>query len=205
MTDKTLKDKAIKYNGKDYVQVKDRIEYFNTTYPDGSITTTIVKDEGDIVQIKAYVMPDTAKEGRLFTGHAEEIRGQGFVNKTSALENCETSAIGRALAMMGIGVIDSVASMDEINIANRKASQDKPYWKKAKESEENLVDMVNMPSQDDLIDSTNIDDGQPTIEQIDEFKTLAALAGYEEGKIKATLTVMKTKELADKYIAKVRG
>ena len=121
MSDKSLKDKAIKYNGKDYVEVKERIKYFNDTYPNGAITTKIVKDENNIVQVRAIVTPDFDKYQRYFTGHAEEIRGQGFVNKTSALENCETSAIGRALAMLGIGVIDSVASMDEINIAKGKA------------------------------------------------------------------------------------
>lgn len=119
-TDKTLKDKAIKFNGKDYVLVADRIKYFNDTYEYGSIRTEIIKDEGNQIQIKAVVTPDARYEARSFTGHAEEIRGVGFVNKTSAVENAETSAIGRALAMMGVGVLDSVASLDEIHIAKGK-------------------------------------------------------------------------------------
>lgn len=117
MSDKTLKDKAIKYNGKDYVQVSDRVKYFNETYPKGSITTEVLFNEGQNILIKATI---ETGEGQTFTGLAEEIRGQGYVNKTSAVENCETSAVGRALAFMGIGVIDSIASMDEINIAKAK-------------------------------------------------------------------------------------
>jgi hypothetical protein len=120
VTDKSLKEKAIKFQGKDYVLVADRIKYFNETYPKGSIRTEIRKDEGNTIQIQAVVIPDIGETNRVFIGHAEEIRGVGFVNKTSAVENAETSAIGRALAMMGIGVIDSVASMDELNIAKGK-------------------------------------------------------------------------------------
>ena len=63
---------------------------------------------------EATVIPDIEKLERYFTGHAEETIGSSQINKTSALENCETSAIGRALAMMGIGVDESIASADEV-------------------------------------------------------------------------------------------
>jgi hypothetical protein len=109
MTD--LKDKAIKISGKSYVLVSDRILAFNETYPEGSITTELLSTpDADMVVIKA-----TVKVGeRLFTGHSQAKWGDGYINKTSAMENCETSAVGRALAMMGIGVLDSVASADEM-------------------------------------------------------------------------------------------
>lgn len=113
--DKQLKEKAVDIKGKAYVQVADRVIYFNETYPDGSITTELLSEpQDDRVVIKATVTP---KEGRSFTGHAQEVVGEGFINKTSAMENAETSAVGRALAMMGIGVIESIASVDEINKA----------------------------------------------------------------------------------------
>jgi hypothetical protein len=124
MSDKSLKDKAIQIQGKDYVLVSDRIIYFNNTYPDGSIITELVSPvESDIVVVKATVSPtsDDIKgmivSKRKFTGYSQAVKGAGFINKTAALENAETSAVGRALAMMGIGVIDSVASADEINKA----------------------------------------------------------------------------------------
>lgn len=116
MTDKSLKDKAIQFKGKDYVLVSDRINYFNDNYPNGSIQTQLISEpKDDMVVIKAIITPDV-KEQRFFTGYSQAkwSDSTSFVNKTSALENCETSAVGRALAFMGIGVIDSIASMDEI-------------------------------------------------------------------------------------------
>lgn len=124
--DKSLKDKAISIQGKAYVLVSDRIVYFNEQYPNGSITTDLVSDPmSDVVIVKAYVTPDHGEPAKIdefkpirqFTGYSQAVKGAGFINKTSALENAETSAVGRALAMMGIGVIDSVASVDEINKA----------------------------------------------------------------------------------------
>jgi len=120
---KQLKEKAIKFKGKDYVLIADRVNYFNETYPKGSIKTELLSQpDADMVIVKASV----------FTGEGQEFNGMSqakwsdtssFVNKTSALENAETSAVGRALAFMGIGVIDSIASIDEIN----KTTYSKPY------------------------------------------------------------------------------
>lgn len=116
--DKSLKNKAVNIKGKEYVQVHDRILYFNETYENGAITTELLsKPEDQRIVIKAVVTPDLSKPERYFTGHAQEVVGDGFINKTSAMENAETSAVGRALAMLGIGVIESIASVDEINKA----------------------------------------------------------------------------------------
>lgn len=115
---KSLKDKAIEIKGKKYVLVSDRIVYFNQEYPQGFIQTKLLSNpESEHVVVKAKVTPDIAKLDRYFTGLSQAVIGQGMVNTTAALENAETSAVGRALAMMGIGVIDSVASVDEINKA----------------------------------------------------------------------------------------
>lgn len=116
--DKTLEDKAIDFKGKKYVLVADRIKYFNDTYTNGSITTEMISSsDAERVVFKATVTPDTKEPSRIYTGYSQAKWGEGYINKTAALENCETSAVGRALAMMGIGVIDSVASLDEINKA----------------------------------------------------------------------------------------
>jgi hypothetical protein len=110
---KDLKDKAIDFKGKLYVLVSDRVLYFNETYPDGSITTELVSTpDADTVIMKATVKPN---DKQTFTGYSQATWGEGYINKTSALENAETSAVGRALAFMGIGVIESIASIDEIN------------------------------------------------------------------------------------------
>lgn len=115
--DKSLKDKAIDIQGKQYVLVSDRVIFFNEKYPNGSIQTQLVDGFEDKVCIKAIVTPDVEKPTRVFTGYSQAAWGQGFVNKTAALENAETSAVGRALAMMSIGVLDSIASVDEIHKA----------------------------------------------------------------------------------------
>lgn len=110
---KDLADKAIDFKGKKYVLVADRVLYFNETYPEGSITTELVSTpDADTVVMKATVKPN---DKQIFTGYSQATWGEGYINKTSALENAETSAVGRALAFMGIGVIESIASIDEIN------------------------------------------------------------------------------------------
>lgn len=120
MSDKSLKNKAVKIQGKAYVLVSDRVIYFNEVYPRGAIKTEQLEST-DRVEFKATVIPDVTMPERFFTGHSQAVWGQGMVNKTSATENAETSAVGRALAMMGIGVIDSIASVDEINKAKTTA------------------------------------------------------------------------------------
>lgn len=113
-----LKDKAISIKGKKYVLVSDRVLFFNQEYPNGSIVTELVSDPtAEMVVIKATVTPDVDKPERKFTGYSQAVWGEGMVNKTAALENAETSAVGRALGMMGIGVLDSIASADEVNKA----------------------------------------------------------------------------------------
>lgn len=120
-----LSDKAISIKGKDYVLVSDRIKAFNENYPNGSIKTTMLSEPADtMVVIQATVTPDHKNPDRQFTGYSQAKWGEGAVNRTSALENAETSAVGRALGMMGIGVLDSVASADEM--VKAQATEVKP-------------------------------------------------------------------------------
>lgn len=114
--DKSLQNKSIKIKNQDYVLVKDRVLYFNEAHPNGCIQTKVI-DDGSKVIASAKVIPDCDKPERYFTGNSQATWGDGYINKTSALENAETSACGRALALMGIGVIDSIASVDEIKKA----------------------------------------------------------------------------------------
>jgi hypothetical protein len=113
MKDKSLKSKAIKIKGKDYVEVKNRVLFFNENYLNGCIQTFIEYSDTK-VRAKAVVIPDTDKPALFYTGHSQEDYNDSGVNSKSATENAETSAVGRALAMMGIGVLDSIASVDEL-------------------------------------------------------------------------------------------
>lgn len=126
-TDRSLSDKAIKLKGKDYVLVVDRIKFFNEHFPNGSISTELVEvlspESGTpIFVVRALVTPDS-NSSQCFTGLSQAKLGASGANKEAALENAETSAVGRALAMMGIGVIDSIASVDEM----KKAGVDLPF------------------------------------------------------------------------------
>jgi hypothetical protein len=100
----------------DYVQVNERIEKFYEEYPEGSIQTEIILNENGMVIFKAYAYRNQ-EDTRPATGHAMEKEGSSYINKTSHIENCETSAVGRALAMLGFEIKKSVASKEEVENA----------------------------------------------------------------------------------------
>ena len=104
--------------GKKYTQVVHRMEAFRQMHgTDFGVDTHILVDDTVRVVVKATIHN---MDGTIVgSGMAEEIRGQGNVNKTSALENCETSAIGRALASLGLAG-GEYASVDEVDAAHRK-------------------------------------------------------------------------------------
>ena len=97
--------------GKEYAEVNQRIKAFRMVYPTGSIITDLVELENGICTIKA-----TVKDGDniLGTGYAQEKEASSYINKTSYIENCETSAVGRALGMCGFGIDTSVCSAEEL-------------------------------------------------------------------------------------------
>lgn len=103
---------TISIKGKDYVLVKDRIIAFNEMYPNGSIITRIIRDDENSVVVTASACPDVANGDRIFIGHSEAYREGSMGNVP--VEVAETSAVGRALGMMGIGVIEGIASADEM-------------------------------------------------------------------------------------------
>ena len=111
----------VKIHGKDYRTVAERVELFHQNHKQSekSITTEILHNDESTVMMKTTV---TVGEST-YTGHAVEVYNSSMINKTSALENCETSAIGRALASAGLGGTE-FASADEVT--NAIAQQNKP-------------------------------------------------------------------------------
>lgn len=105
---------------KDYNTVDQRIQGFRELYPNGSIQTEILSHETEIVNGKnagIVLMKATAfdDDGRIIaTGHALEKESASYINQTSYIENCETSAVGRCLGIIGIGLTEAVASAEEI-------------------------------------------------------------------------------------------
>lgn len=177
MSDKTLKVKAILIKGKKYVLVADRVAYFNETYPKGSITTKLVSDPtSEMVIVKAMVYPDDST--RMFTGYSQAVIGDGMVNKTAALENAETSAVGRALGFMGIGVIESIASADEMNKATantmKYASEKQIKWVR-----DTAARVAGLEHLDD-IDAYILDVLTIPVKQIPVFKVKDAVMKLEE-------------------------
>jgi hypothetical protein len=102
--------------GKDYAAVNERIKAFRKVYPSGIIITEIEEIKEDYVRTRAYVKDEN---GRIIaTGTATEaLTGddkKDYINKTSMVENCETSSVGRALGFAGFGVDKAVASAEDI-------------------------------------------------------------------------------------------
>lgn len=95
---------------KEYAEVNQRVKAFRYLYPEGTIKTIKTIDDGDRVCFTAEIYDG---DNLLTTGNAEEIRNSSDINRTSAIENCETSAVGRALGFLGIGIDTSIASYEE--------------------------------------------------------------------------------------------
>ena len=108
------KMKSIKIQGKDYIEVNERVKHFRELYDRGEILTHLLSDNGEKCTFKAEILIDGLC---VSTGHAYEMANSSFVNKTSYVENCETSAVGRALGFLGIGIDTSVASAEEVSNA----------------------------------------------------------------------------------------
>lgn len=112
--------KTINIKGKEYVPVVERVKEFHRLYPNGNIWTEIIglddKDNKERVVVKASVslgQETTNLGGRTFTGHSQAEWGKGMMGGV-ALEVAETSAVGRALGFANIGLVDGIASADEM-------------------------------------------------------------------------------------------
>ena len=112
----------INIHGKEYVTVAERIQMLHQSeLSEISLNTEILHDDDKSIVMKATLEID----GNSYTGIAQEIKGSTNINKTSAYENCETSAVGRCLGFAGYGSVESIASADEVVNA---VSQQKPEF-----------------------------------------------------------------------------
>jgi len=119
--------KTIKISNKEYVLVNERVKAFRQMYPNGSIRTELVSNENGVCVFKAKIYSEAKviidKNGfekyevLVSTGYAYEKENSTFINKTSYIENCETSAVGRALGFLGIGIDTAICSAEEVQNA----------------------------------------------------------------------------------------
>ena len=116
--------KTTDIKGKEYAEVNQRIKAFRMVYPQGIIETRLLSNENGVCIFRAEIMNE--KGQLLGTGTAYEKEDSSFINKTSYIENCETSAVGRALGMCGFGIDVSVASAEEVQnaINNQEVTQE---------------------------------------------------------------------------------
>lgn len=118
--------KTVDIKGKNYVTVNDRLKYFRENFAGYALVTEVVQQtDSSVIKFKDVDVKKEAtitiralifnKEGvTVATGMAHETENSNYINKTSFVENCETSAWGRALANFGIGIDSEVASADEV-------------------------------------------------------------------------------------------
>ncbi len=125
------KFKTTNIRGKQYVEVNERIKFFRQEeqYKNWGINTEFPMLTAEECLCRATI---TDNDGMVVAvGHAHENRAASNINKTSYVENCETSAVGRALAMLGIGIDTSIASANEVETAIEQQEEPTAAKKKA--------------------------------------------------------------------------
>ena len=165
---------------KDYVEVNVRIMKFYEKYPEGRIITEIVKWENETIVMKATTYRDN-QDIPASTGYAYEKEGSNFINKTSALENCETSCVGRALAILGFEIKKSVASREEVANAQLQQQSLEPTVKPIVKQGEDQFGIISF-------EPVGPKDYTITEKQLKRFYTIATKTGLGrdviEGQIK---------------------
>ena len=120
------KFKTTNIRGKQYVEVNERIKFFRQEdqYKNWTLMSEFTALDAEQAVCKATIADENGRV--IATGHAHEERGSSNINKTSYVENCETSAVGRALALLGIGIDTSIASANEVQdaIAKQNSTQE---------------------------------------------------------------------------------
>jgi len=114
---------------KPYIEVNERIKAFRKVFPMGFIRSEMISNENGVCIFRAEC---GIGETVLGVGHAYEKETSSFINRTSYIENCQTSAVGRALGMAGFGIDTSIASAEEVQnaIENQKPKERKEQERK---------------------------------------------------------------------------
>ena len=140
---------------KNYAMVPERVNAFRKLYPEGFVMTEIVSHDGSTVLMKACAgyYKSNGEAVILGTGFAQEVKGQGMVNGTSYIENCETSAVGRALGMIGLGLegggicsaeelVNAITAQNQMN-AGQNTQQERPFTPPKATEEQAVVTMTD--------------------------------------------------------------
>ena len=129
---------VVNIRGKEYMTVALRVQKFREAHPEWELSTEINKADEKVVIMQARIYTENGK--CIATGHAEEFRASSQINSTSALENCETSAIGRCLASAGWGGAE-FASANEVQNAIHQQKNNSAEFVKLIEGSKNVTDL----------------------------------------------------------------
>lgn len=177
--------RTISIKGKAYVAVNDRLKYFREHHAGYSLETEVISVTPEDAFMRAVIRDDTGRI--LATGVAREVRTDkaSFVNATSYVENCETSAWGRALANFGIGIDETVTSADEVaNAVNGRIDDTKDADATNDHAvKKPIAEIVKKP-----IMKKAADDYDATEEQLAEIKQLADDLGITVQKVYDSMT-----------------
>lgn len=166
--------KTTDIRGKQYAEVNQRIKAFRMLCPNGCIKTKILSGQDGLVVMQASIYDEAGH--LLGTGTAYEKEGSSNINKTSYIENCETSAVGRALAMCGLGIDLSVASYEEVSNAIEQQEKKPGFPSRAemlKLAKRKYPD--GNPKQKELLDTYKVD----SIEKLSDDVLKAIYTKYE--------------------------
>lgn len=147
--------KTINIKGKEYVPVVERVKEAHTLHKDLEITTEMLSGfstDETRVAVKAIVK----FEGKIFTGHSQAVFGKGIMGDV-ALEIAETSAIGRALGFANIGLLDGIASADEMRKVGKTANYNAKNKKAFENGEDPFLDDETGPGKGENGDYSNMD------------------------------------------------
>ena len=164
--------KTVNISGKQYAEVKERIKAFRMLWPDGYIKTHVELIDEDTCMATAEVGQSYPDGDRIFgTGTAMEVRTASRINQVSFVENAETSAVGRALGLLGLGINAAVASAEEVRAVERATErQVNAILKIYRDDDAGLMD---------LMDALKVSDIETiTAEQAGEILTMAKSHGW---------------------------
>tara|TARA_R110001606_G_scaffold254435_2_gene402393 strand:+ start:242 stop:730 length:489 start_codon:yes stop_codon:yes gene_type:complete len=120
--------KSVNIKGKEYITVNERLIYFRSkpTYKGWKIIEELVSldDKEGVFKVTIF----NSENHQVVNAHAQEYRDSSYINKTSFVENGFTSALGRALGYLGIGIDTAIASADEVQTAVKNQPKDNKSW-----------------------------------------------------------------------------
>jgi len=165
---------GIDFKGKNYVMVDQRVMAFRKMFPEGFIRTQLISNENGVCVMKAEVGVFDQTENVLATGWAYEKEQSSYINKTSYIENCETSAVGRALGFLGLGIEGgAICSAEEL--ANAINNQEKkPVRKDAPATVSKAAEVPNTETPATVFIRKQIRDVQAKM-NLDDYETARKL------------------------------